>query len=262
MITGVMLLAMMAQEPLTAQGKWAIIPSGDACVLQRTFGTGEASTTLAFRQMPVAEFVDVITFAKGPPRKRKQGSGEVTLTPMTRRVAGDYEAFDSPEPSGRVVKLTLKAADLADLAAATGITVEADGATKAVALPTTFAKALTAWADCGDGLMRQWGGDPVAYRAIIKPAEPIKPETWISSDNYPPDARHRGAQGTTQMFWRIDERGRVSDCRSTISAGDASLDQAACAAITANGRYRPALDAAGNPVPSWATRHVKWVMPR
>lgn len=87
------------------------------------------------------------------------------------------------------------------------------------------------------------------------------PESWISTDDYPPSAIRAGEEGTTAIEWEISEQGRVENCRVTSSSGSAALDRAACAAITRRGRYSPALDQDGNAIRSKGSRRVTWTLP-
>lgn len=87
------------------------------------------------------------------------------------------------------------------------------------------------------------------------------PARWISDADYPPSAIRAGNEGTTGISWDINEQGRVENCTVTSSSGHADLDKAACTAITRRGRYSPAMDQAGNPIRSKASRRVRWVLP-
>lgn len=87
------------------------------------------------------------------------------------------------------------------------------------------------------------------------------PAQWITSDDYPASALRAEAEGTTAITWEINEAGRVENCRVTSSSGNKDLDEAACRAITRRGRYKPALDQAGNPMRSSQSRRVVWRIP-
>lgn len=87
------------------------------------------------------------------------------------------------------------------------------------------------------------------------------PADWVSQDDYPPSSIRAEEQGTSGIAWTINAAGRVENCRVTSSSGSAALDRAACAAITRRGRYSPALDQAGNPIPTQQSRRVVWRLP-
>jgi protein TonB len=72
--------------------------------------------------------------------------------------------------------------------------------------------------------------------------------TMFSADDYPADAQHKGEEGTVQAALSIDASGRVTNCTIVRSSTYASLDDATCRILQRRARFRPARDAAGNPV--------------
>jgi periplasmic protein TonB len=82
---------------------------------------------------------------------------------------------------------------------------------------------------------------------------------WFPQDSYPGAALARGAEGRVSVTVSIGVDGRVSDCRVVSSSGDSDLDNATCRLAKRNGRFKPALDRDGHPVPSTTTlRNVRW----
>jgi protein TonB len=59
----------------------------------------------------------------------------------------------------------------------------------------------------------------------------------------------------------IGPNGRVTGCRITASGGIAALDAATCRIMRARARFRPARDAAGNPVADVVTSAIGWYLP-
>jgi TonB family protein len=84
---------------------------------------------------------------------------------------------------------------------------------------------------------------------------------YFSTDDYPPTAVARGAQGTTGFRLVIGADGAVTRCTITHSAGDAALDAATCAILLGRARYEPARDAAGRAVPGKDYGRVTWRLP-
>lgn len=105
---------------------------------------------------------------------------------------------------------------------------------------------------------------PVAPPAVSKAAGPKgNPADWITNDDYPSDALNAEASGTTRIRWDIGANGRVENCTVLASSGNASLDRAACSALTRRGRYTPALDQNGAPMRTVGqTRNVRWQLPQ
>lgn len=87
------------------------------------------------------------------------------------------------------------------------------------------------------------------------------PQSWVSTDNYPPSALRAGEQGTVAMTWDINAQGRVENCQVTTSSGSDALDRASCAAITRRGRYSPAMDSSGTPIRSTGSTRIGWRIP-
>jgi TonB family protein len=84
---------------------------------------------------------------------------------------------------------------------------------------------------------------------------------YFSTDDYPPTAAARGAQGTAGFRLSIGADGAVTGCTITRSAGDAALDAATCAILLGRARYEPARDAAGQAVPGKDSGRVTWRLP-
>lgn len=97
------------------------------------------------------------------------------------------------------------------------------------------------------------------------PSEPApmgSAAAWIISDDYPIEAMRNDWEGTSTIEWTIDRRGRVVDCRVVRSSGHAILDEAACGAITARGRFRPARNSEGRRVEARMSRRIVWRLPQ
>ncbi len=88
------------------------------------------------------------------------------------------------------------------------------------------------------------------------PAEWLRGE--IRPHDYPRDLVESGRGGTVGLRFTVGVAGRVTDCQVTRSSGMAALDAATCALILKRFRYRPARDAAGNPVPDAVTGAHVW----
>lgn len=71
----------------------------------------------------------------------------------------------------------------------------------------------------------------------------------IKPSDYPDAAYEAHAGGTVFVRLVVGADGRVSRCDIDESSGRADLDSATCRIILERYRYRPARDAAGNPVP-------------
>lgn len=106
----------------------------------------------------------------------------------------------------------------------------------------------------GPGSGRGGGGrGGMAVRGVEKIAGDIN-----SAKDYPKATRERriGHSVTVQMTVGID--GEVRDCRVTQPSPDSEADAITCRLATQRFRFRPAMDAAGNPVPGKYAWRQRW----
>ncbi|HET6525871.1 TonB family protein [Sphingopyxis sp.] len=82
----------------------------------------------------------------------------------------------------------------------------------------------------------------------------------IRDRDYPREASRAKAGGEVEVRFTIEASGRVSGCRVTRSSGDASLDETTCELIEERFRFKPATNAAGEPVASpYGWRQTWWL---
>lgn len=104
---------------------------------------------------------------------------------------------------------------------------------------------------------------PPAPPAISKAAGVRgNPASWVTSEDYPASALRNEEQGVVGLTFDINAQGRVENCRVSSTSGSSVLDDTACRLVTRRGRYSPALDAAGNPIPGGTkTLRFTWKLP-
>jgi protein TonB len=88
------------------------------------------------------------------------------------------------------------------------------------------------------------------------------PQNWFTTDDYPPSALRRGQEGVVGIRYIIGPDGRIADCRVTQSSNVPALDQASCDLLFRRASFTPAHDSAGCPIPSRATRRIRWQIPQ
>jgi TonB family protein len=84
----------------------------------------------------------------------------------------------------------------------------------------------------------------------------------FSYEDFPRDAQLRGSTGTTQVRLSVGTDGRALNCEVVASAGDASLDTAACNILLERSRFVPAQDHSGRVVPDVVTTRIRWEIGR
>lgn len=90
---------------------------------------------------------------------------------------------------------------------------------------------------------------PALAAAVATPPVPLTDEAqWLRPGDYPPEAMRAGQQGTISAVLTVDPHGAVSGCTIKRSSGYPHLDEATCRRIEAHARFRPATDAAGQPI--------------
>jgi protein TonB len=106
----------------------------------------------------------------------------------------------------------------------------------------------------------------VATPVLGKGAEPVQPAgnpgSWITSEDYPPDALRDDRAGTVSFMLTVGSDGLPKECKVTGTSGSAELDDTACRLIMERARFTAARDATGTTVPSVFVSRVRWVLPK
>lgn len=248
--------------PLPATGKWEVSQGTGQCSLSRAFVSGETKVLFGLLSFPFGRTTELV-FVVPHTESQSPATGMAKLSfdpPMDIPEVRYYRsaATDGTQRIGFFVPV----ADAAFLATAKSLSVPGLGlAVPPIALGAPKA-ALAALSDCTDRIATGLGFDPVvARRAVIPPEYIGSPAEWILDSDYPADAVRTKAQGEVRIVWRVGDDGRVHDCKTLVSSGTASLDRAACTALTLRGRYRPARDDAGTAVDSYMTGPIRWRLP-
>ncbi len=114
------------------------------------------------------------------------------------------------------------------------------------------------WMVAGDGDVSLSPQSPDITLAN-RPATPVgSPAAWVTPDDYPPGALHRGEQGTVGVTFVVDVHGMATQCRVTGTSGFRSLDMATCQLIERRARYTPARDGQGRASESRQTLRFRW----
>jgi len=90
---------------------------------------------------------------------------------------------------------------------------------------------------------------------------PLDPSLGIAPGDYPPDAMAARREGVVHFSVDVDAAGMPAACAVTGSSGVDSLDARTCEVVKARGRFRPAVDAQGRPVPGTFASRVGWKLP-
>ena len=84
------------------------------------------------------------------------------------------------------------------------------------------------------------------------------PASWITNDDYPEAALHKGEQGSVGIEFTVARNGRISDCEVVHSSGSRLLDRTTCNLVTERALYSPALDAQGRAIEQTSRLRFRW----
>lgn len=82
----------------------------------------------------------------------------------------------------------------------------------------------------------------------------------ITDEDYPPSSIRNEEAGTAVARFTIGTDGRVAEC--SASGASAALDAETCKLIIRRFRFKPALDASGQPIAETRSQRVTWRLPK
>ncbi len=125
--------------------------------------------------------------------------------------------------------------------------------------PPSLASVMSTAVQCEDDLVKSWGYDPVALRALKSAPQPLEQAKWYKPQEMPAFADIKGYVAPTGVRYTVGVDGRVSNCIVIQPSGSPAFDQSVCALLAKKARYTPAADANGQPVPALALNSVTWL---
>ncbi len=278
--------ASAAKEPvrLGATSQWRLDYADDSCRLARRFGEGEAESLLIFDRFEPGEGFKLI--ATGMPFEKIRDHADATIRFGSNEAEQDAGYFAGelngkpamifahttylglPSESERAAaKQFAKDHPGADFeyapvgpereAAVGYLSIDAPGI-KEIVLETGSMKApMDALRRCTDELLEHWGIDVAAHHSLTRKAMPTKsPADWLTSADYPSKMLRQGAQSIIQFRIDVDSAGKPSGCHIQTQTNPAGFNDVVCAGLMKRARFRPALDAVGNPVASYYINSV------
>jgi hypothetical protein len=214
-----------AAEVTVPPGKWTVEYAKDYCVLSRDGLAGEAG--VAFRTRPVAERHDLLVYL--PPTSVPTGPGQGRVVPGDGppgplRFVDDVLGKDKDQ---RFIKTTISATEFDAASKAGSFRVTAAGKFDVRAVLPNMEKAFAALRACEDAMIAKWG---LARSDLEGWVIPPKPKVrWRNKMGSWPDWSMERARN--QVSFKIDERGRSSDCKILASSGSEKFDSALCNAV-------------------------------
>jgi hypothetical protein len=134
---------------------------------------------------------------------------------------------------------------------------------KPVTLETGSMRApLAALDTCIDNLLISWGVDVEKHKTLRKQAEPLQsPGKWVVSSDYPNNMLSVGQPALVNFRLSIGPDGVPSACHIQATTRPKEFDNAVCKSVMRRARFSPALDATGQPMPSYYQNTVRFQIP-
>jgi hypothetical protein len=267
----------------TPSSAWALDYGDDYCRLMRDFSDGDDTIGLFIERTQPGPFVRLIVIGDGVRLfrgaeqigYRMNPGGAPRTVQKLRFLTGDGQQYlnlgpttlaDAPTPApGAPPSFPARYTPEGETAAAaqiTGLTLDA-GLTSPVRIETgSLGSAATALQACADDLLASWGLDPELHKGLTRPAMPSAPTAgWIAADTIPFADFAKLSGGNNELRVIVDAQGQPQSCAVQFPALDAAINQRVCAAVMEKAAFAPALDAAGQPMASYWTSSVFFLLP-
>jgi TonB family protein len=274
-----------AEEPIHLEPStpWVVDYADDSCRLARTFGAGDEKVTLFLDQFqPEAGFylilggepvrvrrdvLDVkVKFRFGPNELEQEDnantgtldSDPALLLTSSHRLAplsdAEKEVRDADIKAGSRYKLP----DISLAREAAVKYLQITGTPKEIILETgPMDKALGVLGECAWDTVSDWGLNVEQQKSLTRgPVAKGGSASWFSGNDYPANMARGNFQGT--VFYRliVDEAGRPKSCHVQRSTRPREFDETVCRVVMRRGKFEPALDASGKPVPSYWSQAI------
>jgi len=238
----------MPSDPMQPSTKWAANFGDNSCEIARDFGAGKQQAELVFRPLTGTGQLQVELRYHGTAPKQLGGNARFAMYPAGSSAVGGYfdTALAPEEPFERLTMITLQRKDIADLANSQVITL-VYGPKMASLAPGVLGDVAKVLKECEDDLVKSWGYDPKVMNSLKSPPVPVTPEKWFTAKDFPSKRDAKDSRPSSVRF-TVGTDGVVGNCAVVFSSGSKIFDDSACTLMTTKARYKPALDAAGQPV--------------
>jgi len=257
------ILAQPAPQLLDPTSQWKVDYAERECRLTRTFGQNESA--ILFRLARGTSFTnyDIMLAGLAIPKQSKNIDIEVTIEPQNAKQNFKGQNQDIPNRKERVLRW-FDGETGPILAGPKNQEMLVSSASKyAVRLKMeNFPLALAAMQACHDDLLKGWGIDGAAVRALRSLPEPkVSPGKWANTGDYPDDLLRSEISGDVSFKLDINADGIPTDCVVIVSSKVEQLDRLTCKLMMQRARFKPALGADGSAALSHYINRVRWQVP-
>lgn len=263
---------------LGAKSHWQLDKGPNRCRLARTFGSKAEPHILLLSQDAPVGLVSV-TFA-GPEISRFSGTkrlylgieGNKPMALLDRFSVGDFEGYGTAiiPPPQYLGRGDIDSESEAPTRGPAGIDLEKASSAERIVLRRgskvlsfetgTLRPALAAMNECTSQLLSSWGLNAEKH-------QDYKPPVWENQKaivarivkEYPSRAERRGEQGIFHMRMVVEIDGTISNCVLNAETRTEELASPACRMME-NARFSPAIDANGDPMRSFFSTTISYVM--
>lgn len=245
---------------LAPASKWQVDYADNACNIGRVFGSGDRRILLGMKVLP-GRGNTVFVLEENRPGKSRIQVGELAIKTSPEAAPISVQVISGSAKAGsHVIHGSLSSDELSAIARADAISFVYRE--KVIRLTGVNLKAaLAASIACEDDLLRTWGVDAPAFRAIAVHAQPVQsPARWITNNDYPAESLRAGEEGSVSIRLDVSATGEVAACTILSSSRFQRLDQTTCQIMRERARYQPAQLADGTPTASLIFLRFRWQM--
>lgn len=271
-----------AAEHYSPASAWSVDYGDDYCRLARSF-TSEAGAevALALERIQAAPLMRLILVGQGLSVYRSaQGIGYrflpegATMPParFARSETAEGQVWlnlgsvslmprEFPAP-GEEPKPFDRAAEQEAAGQVTGISFEG-GLTTPITLETgSLKQPIAALQACADELLTHWELDAAAHQQMSRPAYPDGGTTgWIPTGTIGFGDFDKLTGSANEIRLMIDASGNVTGCQVHWPSLSHTTNRRLCDSLTRNAKFKPALDANGEPMASYFTTSPFFLLP-
>jgi Gram-negative bacterial TonB protein C-terminal len=287
--------ALAEKEPLRLlpSSKWELDYSDDHCRLGRQFGLGEQEMLVFFDRFgPGEEFritvsgkltkifnnqVDaniqfgpdekeqVVSFAKGSIGKNTPaiisfGKIRVEAPIVETPVIINKKGAKNNEP--QIVSKIFPPVSTERLAAIKYLSINSAFNRNVVFQTGPMLAPFKAFDTCVDELMTHWGIDVEKHKALMQSVIPRGyPGDWLTTYDYPVEMLRQGQPAIIEFRLNVGIDGKPTNCNIQLTTRPKEFDAAVCKALMKKARFEPALDASGQPLPSYWRSTARFALP-
>lgn len=257
------IIAQPAPQTLDPTSQWKVDYAERECRLTRTFG--QKDNAILFRLARGTSFTnyDIMLAGLAIPKQSKSVGIEVIIEPQSAKQSFEGENRDVPNRKERVLRwFDGETGPILSGPKDQEMLVSSESKFAVRLKMENLPTALVAMQACHDDLLKGWGIDGVAIRALKSLPEPRDfPGKWATTNDYPDDLLRSETSGDVSFKLDINAEGVPTDCAVIVSSKVEQLDKLTCKLMMQRAKFKPALAADGTAALSHYINRVRWQVP-